>query len=122
VAGGANNAREVGLSVVRERFDKGNLFILKDALESVDGELAEARKPICTIQEIPNYLYRKRVDGRLGKEEPAPDSDDHGCDAMRYAMMHLDVNDWCPDPIERRFPLGSYGSIMGHQEVLLGWP
>lgn len=97
----AMNSFEAGANIVRDRLatstdGKPRLFILRNALESRDPELAEAKKPCGLIEEIPSYTYREIKDGQPVREEPAPDSDDHSCDAARYACAYLDYSVYEP--------------------------
>lgn len=105
-------------SIARERLENGGVFFLRGNLESRDPELIEAKKPCSLEEEIHSYVYREVKDGQAVKEEEAPDSDDHGCDMFRYAMMFLDRNDWQPAPQESQFRSGSYGKLLGHDKVL----
>lgn len=70
--------------------DKPRLFIFRDALVERDELLASSKRPVCTADEIDGYAYPKGQDGKPIKEEPAK-VDDHGCDAMRYAVAYVDV-------------------------------
>lgn len=84
----------VGIQAVQDRLrpagdGKPRLFLLRDALVSRDERLVEAKKPLCTEQEIDGYVWAKAADGRPVKEEPVK-VDDHGCDAMRYAVAWAD--------------------------------
>ncbi len=119
IAGGANNAIQVGLSVVRERWANKSLFILRNALDRPDPILAEQKKPTGLIEEIPSYIYRDHKDGQAIREEPAPDADDHSADALRYLCLFLDSNDW-RSPVAKglEYASGTFGSVMGHVEVL----
>lgn len=83
-----------GIEAVQERLkDAGDgrrrLYVLRSALVEADPELLEAKKPISTIQEIDGYVWAKGADGKPVKEEPLG-INDHGCDAMRYAVMSVD--------------------------------
>lgn len=83
-----------GIQAVQMRLDRGHderprLFMLKGALVERDGALVEERKPVCTEQEMPGYIWQDAPDGRPNKEEPHKEND-HGCDATRYAVMYLD--------------------------------
>lgn len=83
-----------GIQAVRNRLargadDKPRLRMLRGALVETDTFLAEARKPVCTEQEMPGYVWQTTADGRPDKEEPLK-INDHGCDAMRYAVMYVD--------------------------------
>jgi PBSX family phage terminase large subunit len=62
---------------------KPRLFIFRDVLVERDQSLVDAAKPSTTAEEIPGYVWN---DKRL-KEEPVKEND-HGCDAMRYLVMH----------------------------------
>ena len=57
--------------------------------------LAEARKPTCTEEEVDGYVWSLRGGRRKG-EEPLKEGD-HGMDAMRYMVAHLDLGQvgWC---------------------------
>lgn len=80
-----------GLQAVASRLkvaDDGRprLMIVRDARTIRDQALADAKKPTCTADEIPGYVW---ADNQT-KEQPRKE-DDHGCDAMRYAVAQLDV-------------------------------
>jgi phage terminase large subunit len=69
-------------------------MLFDDALESRDPKLAEASLPLCTEHEVEGYVWASKKDGtRL--EEPVKEND-HGCDAMRYAVCHVDKIDRNP--------------------------
>lgn len=83
-----------GIQAVTQRLarghdDKPRLFLLRNALVERDGSLVEERKPVCTEQELPGYVWQTAQDGKPIKEEPLK-VNDHGCDMMRYAVMYLD--------------------------------
>jgi PBSX family phage terminase large subunit len=84
----------VGIQKVQERLrvagdGKPRIFILRDSLVERDDLLVEAKKPYATEQEIGSYVWPKGIDGKAVKEVPV-DLDNHGMDAMRYAVMHVD--------------------------------
>ncbi len=84
----------VGIQAVQDRLrpagdGKPRLFLLRDSLVARDERLVEAKKPLCTEQEIDGYVWTKSADGRPVKEEPVK-VDDHGCDALRYAVAWAD--------------------------------
>jgi len=68
---------------------KPRLYMMRDALVDADPALLAARKPTCTEEEIAGYVWQGTGEGRATKEEPLK-LDDHGMDAMRYAVMHAD--------------------------------
>jgi phage terminase large subunit len=77
-----------GIEAVQVRIRNGDqgprIFLLRNALVEEDPELRESGRPVCTIDEIPGYVWSNKK-----KEEPVK-QDDHGCDAMRYMAAHLD--------------------------------
>lgn len=64
---------------------KPRVMLFRDALVERDPDLDEAKLPMCTRDEIPGYVW---ADHKT-KEEPTK-ANDHGCDAMRYAVMSVD--------------------------------
>jgi phage terminase large subunit len=88
------------------------LFLLRDSLVRRDPLLEEAKKPTCTEEEIDSYVWDEVAGGRLGErilEQPRP-IDDHGMDAMRYVVMHLE------DPARH------YASAIGQKMKLVRAP
>jgi PBSX family phage terminase large subunit len=65
------------------------LYFLRDSLVGRDERLVEAKKPLCTEQEIDGYVWEKAADGRPIKESPVK-VDDHGVDCTRYAVAYAD--------------------------------
>jgi PBSX family phage terminase large subunit len=70
---------------------KPRIFILKDSLVERDRSLVDAKKPTCTAEEIPQYIWLPPRPGQPPKEEPRKEND-HGCDAKRYMVAHRDLN------------------------------
>jgi PBSX family phage terminase large subunit len=68
---------------------KPRLFLFRDALVERDATLDQRRRPLCTEEEVPGYVWAPGPDGKASKEEPLK-LDDHGCDAMRYAVAYED--------------------------------
>lgn len=70
---------------------KPRLFILRNALHEVDDALEHGKppRPVSTAQEFPAYAWPKGVDGKPVKEVPVK-INDHGMDALRYAVMYVD--------------------------------
>jgi len=144
IAVAAENEFLMGSNIVRERLEKDQLFFLANALytggkrhgtltgnDSNDNPIflndgddpgpdplrIEKRKPTCTTEEIPGYSYRVIKEGQAIKEEPAIDSEDHGCDTCRYAMVFLDNTDWSPPAATKSYEAGTYGHMLGHENV-----
>jgi phage terminase large subunit len=69
---------------------KPRLFICENALVSRDPELVEAKKPTCSAEEIVGYVWEPPAAGKPPKEQPVK-ADDHGMDAMRYAVAERDL-------------------------------
>ncbi len=82
-----------GIQLVASRLrragdDRPRLCILRGALIEKDQALAGKHKPCCTEEEIEGYVWKlSSIPGR--KEEPLKDND-HGADALRYMVAHLD--------------------------------
>jgi PBSX family phage terminase large subunit len=84
----------VGIQAVSARLrpagdGKPRLYVLSDALVEADPELMESKKPYATTQEFGEYLWPKGQDGKPDKEVPIDDNN-HGMDAMRYAVAYVD--------------------------------
>lgn len=83
-----------GIDAVTERLKvqgdgKPRLFIVEDALVELDPSLRENGLPTCTLDEIGSYSWPESKSDRNDKEEPV-DAYNHGMDAMRYMVMHVD--------------------------------
>lgn len=94
----ANKAVSEGIQAVQSRVRVAGdglprLFILRDALVERDAELKSAGLPTCTLEEIEGYVWKPKPGGVLPKEVPDEPlkKDDHGCDAGRYFVAHLDI-------------------------------
>jgi PBSX family phage terminase large subunit len=68
---------------------KPRLFMMRGALVEEDERLLNLKKPKSTLEEIDGYIWPKGADGKEVKEVPVK-VDDHGMDAMRYAVMYVD--------------------------------
>lgn len=69
---------------------KPRLFLVRDAVTDRDPLLANALKPTSTLDEFPGYVWEAPTGGRPPKEQPRK-VDDHGMDATRYLVAHLDL-------------------------------
>lgn len=65
------------------------IFFCRDALLERDPDLAEAKKPTCTVEEVVGYVW-DAAPGKPPKEAPVK-QDDHGMDAKRYIVAELDL-------------------------------
>jgi phage terminase large subunit len=79
-----------GIGKVQDRLsiqDDGRprLYFLRDSLVEVDQSLSELHLPICTEDEIDNYIWKNSAI----KEVPVKEND-HGVDCVRYGVMYLD--------------------------------
>lgn len=85
---------QLGIQAVQSRMKLNaqgvpKLYIIRDSLVRVDQSLADAKRPICTIDEIPGYEWEKTKEGKPITEVPRK-IDDHGCDDVRYAVCYVD--------------------------------
>ena len=72
-----------------QRDGRPRLFFVRNALRERDELLFEAKLPCCSAEEIDGYVWPKGVEGKPIKEQPVK-FNDHGMDAMRYAVMYVD--------------------------------
>ena len=84
-----------GIQKVQERLKKQGdnrprLFVLRDSLVEVDGARAEQHKTTNTPEEVVGYVFPASRDGKAEDERPVK-VDDHGMDAMRYMVMHVET-------------------------------
>jgi PBSX family phage terminase large subunit len=68
---------------------KPRLFLVRGACADRDSELENSKRPTCTEEEFPGYIWAVKPGGDL-KEEPRKE-DDHGIDCVRYAVAELDL-------------------------------
>ncbi len=93
----ANKTVSAGIQAVQSRLRKAGdgrprIFLLRDSLVGGrDPDLEQAKKPCCTAEELPGYIWAVKpgIGGGL-KEEPLK-KDDHGCDALRYVVAERDL-------------------------------
>lgn len=83
-----------GIQAVKQRLAKRDdgkpgLFLVAGSLVDEDGTLKDSKKPTSTEAEFPGYVWPKASDGKPIKEVPVK-VDDHGMDALRYAVMYVD--------------------------------
>jgi phage terminase large subunit len=89
---------QIGIEQVQHRLKvqkdgKPRLYLFKNALVEADTRLLAQKKPTCTEEEIDNYVWDEVKSSRLGDrvlEQPRK-VDDHGMDAMRYVVRHVDA-------------------------------
>lgn len=78
-----------GVQMVQGRYVKGSIRILDGAVVERDPALDEAKRPLCTAEEIPGYVWDV-TGGRKIREQPVKE-DDHGMDAKRYLVVHRET-------------------------------
>ncbi len=91
-----------GIQAVAQRLKtagdgRPRLSFVRDGLVVRDASLDEAKKPCCTEEEFEGYIWdqataRVNPDGSYRAEAPVK-RDDHGLDATRYMVAHLDLKD-----------------------------
>jgi len=89
----AFNGIALGVQAVQARLaptgdGRPRLFVCADALDSVDSLLPPG-KPRWSLEERPRYVWALGANGKATKEEPVDDNN-HGMDAERYAVAHVD--------------------------------
>lgn len=90
----ADKRIKYGIERVEDRLAKAGdgkprIFFMRDALVEVDAVLRDEHKPAGTVEEFSSYVWPQAASGRTVKEIPV-DRDNHGMDAMRYAVMYVD--------------------------------
>jgi PBSX family phage terminase large subunit len=91
---GAYNEVEPGINAVRKRLQiqddgKARLFFAEDlAAGRRDPVLDEAKRPCSVVEEFDCYVLNKKPGAKA--DEPVKEND-HGMDALRYLVAHLDL-------------------------------
>lgn len=80
-----------GIEAVKARLKvqgdgKPRLYVCRDALAERDQALADASRPVCTADEVLEYIW----DDKAKKEQPRKEADD-GLDAARYVVAAIDL-------------------------------
>lgn len=70
--------------IVRDN-GKPKLYLCQNAVVHRDNYLEESKKPCSTLEEITGYVWNKEKDIPI-------DANNHGMDAMRYMVSHLDLS------------------------------
>jgi phage terminase large subunit len=97
----AKKSVEDGIQAVKTRMrmsdvdGKPRIYLCEDAIIERDKELSDKKKPTCTLDEVVGYIWDRgnvqaQNNGKPPKEHPVKE-DDHGMDAMRYMVAHLDL-------------------------------
>lgn len=88
-----------GIQAVEQRLiGSGNgprLHFLRGSLVEQDDALRAEHKPCSTEEEFDVYVWARKADGSVNKEEPKKENDD-GMDALRYGVVYEDKD--CIDP------------------------
>lgn len=96
----ADKRVKVGIEAVQVRTrpagdGKPRIFLLADSLLEKDTALEEAKKPTCTAEEVPGYVWDRGTAAAQAAEKPPKEAplkeNDHGCDAKRYVVAELDL-------------------------------
>lgn len=87
----ANKNVSEGIQAVASRIKvqpdgKPRIYLCRDAVVERDPLLENEKKPCSTLEEIAGYVWN------TDKDAPVK-SNDHGMDAMRYMVAHLDIRD-----------------------------
>jgi len=68
---------------------RARIYFLRDSVVRKDRTLTDKAKPASTVDEIVGYIWDTK-EGKKPKESPVKE-DDHGMDAMRYAVAYQDL-------------------------------
>lgn len=87
----ANKNVSEGIQAVASRMKvqpdgKPRIYLCRDAVVARDSLLENEKKPCSTLEEIAGYVWN------TDKDAPVK-LNDHGMDAMRYMVAHLDIRD-----------------------------
>lgn len=74
-----------GITAVQQRLKNDSLYFFRSANRHIDQNLLDSKRPSKTEDEIPGYVWANNKT----KEQPVK-KDDHGCDALRYAVCYVD--------------------------------
>jgi phage terminase large subunit len=86
-----------GIQAVQTRLRKAGdgkprIFLMRDSLVGGrDPELDHAKKPCCTAEELPGYVWAVKPGTGGGLKEEPLKVNDHGCDAARYVVAERDL-------------------------------
>jgi phage terminase large subunit len=86
-----------GIEAVQRRLQKDKigqpaLRICQNSVIKRDPELVSIKKPTCLEEEVSTYVWDMRPQPGGGNTREAPvKQDDHACDALRYAVAYLDL-------------------------------
>ncbi|EMF20400.1 phage terminase large subunit [Streptomyces gancidicus BKS 13-15] len=95
----AHKAVRPGIQAVKTRLraagdGKPRLYVMRDVLVERDEQLAEAKKPLSFVDEVPGYVWAQPK-GTVASNKAEPEEpvkvDDHGCDTCRYVVAELDL-------------------------------
>lgn len=86
-----------GIQAVQSRLKtqadgRPRLFLVSGALAERDAALDEAKKPVCTEEEITGYVWAVKPGSAGGVKEQPVKENDHGMDAMRYMVAQRDLS------------------------------
>lgn len=81
----ANNAIFLGVQTIKQRLSRNKPRIFLVEPDEVDFSLVERKVPCSTIEEMPLYIWSDNK-----KKDIPVDANNHGIDAMRYAMTYID--------------------------------
>lgn len=111
-----------GIALLQDLLRRRSIFFVKDALRfGSDDYLRLYKRPLCTEQEIPAWVWLKNEDGKEIKEKPAP-GPNHGIDAAIYNAVYKWGRDINPTPKKWDFDKPKPGTLsvadaMGFLEI-----
>lgn len=81
----AKKTVQTGIQAVKTRLAGPAMFFLRDSHVRIDHRLQDAKQPTCTEDEFELYTWTDGV-----KDSVPVKAHDHGMDATRYLVMHVD--------------------------------
>jgi len=114
-----------GIDATKARFKiagdgKPRVIFMRGTVLTEDKELKEQKQPLSTVQEIDSYVWEKPKSGQKVKDRPI-DEFNHGMDALRYLVCHLDGVTGGNDPRAKDVPnMSSASSLVTKVNVRTG--
>jgi len=106
-----------GIEAVQERLriqDDGlpRMFMFRDSLVERDPILSESKRPCCSLEEFDGYVWPSSSPGKSAKDLPIK-IDDHGMDALRYAVAYVDQVGTTPLEVRMISPVDDSDPLRG---------
>ena len=104
-----------GIEACKKRLTENRVYFMRGALQEIDRDLVDAKKPTCLIDEMPNYRWSDK------KQDTPIKDDDHGCDDFRYFIAHLDDIGRKKTKIQTKASVQNYITSAEKKKELIPW-